>query len=102
MFDWDAFADSVRYHCLQSKNFGPKIEDVIVSSASIYFSFVKDGEDDVSTPCWAQLDVLPALQQGKGNVMLPRIICNLDSKFSTVVVFHLLAKVPYWQSAWLN
>lgn len=37
-----------------------------MSSASIYFSFVKDGDVDASTPCWAQLDVVPALQQAKG------------------------------------
>ena len=37
-----------------------------MSSASIYFSFVKDGDYDASTPCWVQLDVVPALQQAKG------------------------------------
>ena len=26
------------------------------------------GDDDVDTPCWIQLDVLPALEQGQGNV----------------------------------
>lgn len=65
IFAWESFADSVRYHCLQSKKFNPKIEEVIMSSASIYFSFVKDGDDDASTPCWVQLDVVPALQQAK-------------------------------------
>jgi len=65
VFDWEAFADSVRYHCLHSKNFDPTIENMVLSSASIFFSFVKDGKDDVSTPCWIQLDVLSALQQGK-------------------------------------
>ena len=38
-----------------------------MSSTSVYFSFVKDGEDDVNTPCWAQLDVLSAFNQAKGN-----------------------------------
>ena len=70
VFDWEAFADSVRYHCLHSKNFDPTIENMVLSSASIFFSFVKDGKDDVSTPCWIQLDVLSALQQGKGNFIL--------------------------------
>lgn len=66
IFAWESFADSVRYHCLHSKKFNPKIEEVIMSSASIYLSFVKDGDDDASTPCWVQLDVVPALQQAKG------------------------------------
>ena len=39
-----------------------------MSSTSIYFSFVKDGDDDVDTPCSIKLDVLPALEQGQGNV----------------------------------
>lgn len=65
IFDWESFADSVRYHCLRSKTFNPQIESVILSSASIFFSFVKDGKDDTNTPCWAQLDVLSALEQAQ-------------------------------------
>lgn len=68
VFDWESFAATVRYYCLESKNFDSSIETSILSSASIYFSFVKDGEDDVDTPCWVQLDMLPAMEQGKGNV----------------------------------
>ena len=59
---------TVRHYCSQPKNFDSTIETSVLSSASIYFSFVKDGEDDVDTPCWVQLDVLPAMEQGKGNV----------------------------------
>lgn len=58
----------MRHHCLQPKNFDSNIEAGILSSTSIYFSFVIDGEEDVDTPCWIQLDVLPALEQGQGNV----------------------------------
>ena len=68
VFDWESFAVTVRHHCLQPKNFDSNIEASILSSTSIYFSFVTDGEDDVDTPCWIQLDVLPALEQGQGNV----------------------------------
>ena len=68
VFDWESFAATVRHYCSQSKNFDSSIETSILSSTSIYFSFVKDGEDDVDTPCWVQLDVLPAMEQGKGSV----------------------------------
>ena len=68
VFDWESFAATVRHHCLEAKNFDSSIETSILSSASIYFSFVKDGEDDVDTPCWVELEVLPAMEQGKGNV----------------------------------
>ncbi|KAL9962674.1 hypothetical protein ACROYT_G031796 [Oculina patagonica] len=65
VFDWESFAVTVRHYCSQTKNFDASIETSILSSASIYFSFVKDGEDDVDTPCWVQLDVLQAVEQGK-------------------------------------
>ena len=68
VFDWESFAVTVRHYCLQHKNFDSNIEESIISSTSIYFSFVIDGDDDVDTPCWIQLDVLPALEQGQGNV----------------------------------
>ena len=75
IFDWESFADSVRYHCLRSKTFNPQIESVILSSASIFFSFVKDGKDDTNTPCWAQLDVLSALEQAQGKFFVRRYCC---------------------------
>ena len=79
MFNWESFADSVRYHCLHSKTpFDQTIENIVLSSTSVFFSFVKDGKDDVSTPCWVQLDVLAALQQAKG---------NLDLFFKTPFIF---------------
>ena len=68
VFDWESFAVTVRHYCLQPKNFDSEIEESIISSTSIYFSFIKDGDDDVDTPCWIKLDVLPALEQGQGNV----------------------------------
>ena len=68
VFDWESFAVTVRHYCLQPKNFDSNIEASIISSTSIYFSFIKDGDDDVDTPCWIKLDVLPALEQGQGNV----------------------------------
>ena len=67
VFDWESFAALVQYHCLEPKNFDSDFEERILSSTSVYFSFVKDGEDDVNTPCWAQLDVLSAFNQAKGN-----------------------------------
>ena len=63
VFDWESFAVTVRHYCLQPKNFDSNIEESIISSTSIYFSFIK-----VDTPCWIKLDVLPALEQGQGNV----------------------------------
>ena len=66
VFDWESFASLVRHHCLEPKNFDSDIEERILSSTSVYFSFVVDGEDDVNTPCWAQLDVLSAFNQAKG------------------------------------
>ena len=68
VFDWESFAVTVRHYCLQPKNFDSNIEESVMSSTSIYFSFIKDGDDDVDTPCWIKLDVLPALEQGQGNV----------------------------------
>ena len=68
VFDWESFAVTVRHYCLQPKNFDSEIEESIISSTSIYFSFIKDGDDDVDTPCWIKLDVLPALEQRQGNV----------------------------------
>ena len=68
VFDWESFAATVRHYCLQPKNFDSEIEENIISSTSIYFSFIKDGDDDVDTPSWIKLDVLPALEQGQGNV----------------------------------
>ena len=68
VFDWESFAVTVRHYCLQPKNFDSNIEESIISSTSIYFSFIIDGDDDVDTPCWIKLDVLPALEQGQGNV----------------------------------
>ncbi|XP_022798205.1 unconventional myosin-XVI-like [Stylophora pistillata] len=65
VFDWESFASLVRHHCLEPKNFDSDIEERILSSTSVYFSFVVDGEDDVNTPCWAQLDVLSAFNQAK-------------------------------------
>ena len=67
----------VRFRCLTGNlsrlqfaitGFDSNIEESIISSTSIYFSFIKDGDDDVDTPCWIKLDVLPALEQGQGNV----------------------------------
>ena len=63
VFDWESFAVTVRHYCLQPKTFDSNIEESIISSTSIYFSFIK-----VDTPCWIKLDVLPALEQGQGNV----------------------------------
>ena len=80
VFDWESFAVTVRHYCLQSNNFDSNVEASILSSASIYFSFVKDGEDDVDTPCWVQLDVLPALQQGEGNVTQGKIELVMSRK----------------------
>ena len=77
MFDWESFADSVRFHCLHSKNFDHKIEQLVLSSASIFFSFVKDGKDDVNTPCWVQLDVLEAFHQAEGTVSRSDCILSL-------------------------
>ena len=68
MFDWESFAVTVRHYCLQPKNFDSNIEESIISSTSIYCSVIIDGDDDVDTPCWIQIDVLPALEQGQGNV----------------------------------
>ena len=68
VFDWESFAGTVRHHCLEHKNFDSNIEERILSSTAIFFSFIKDGEDDVSTPCWVQLDVLTAFNQAKGNL----------------------------------
>ena len=68
MFDWESFAVTVRHYCLHPKNFDSEIEESITSSTTIYFSFIKDGDDDVDTPCWIKLDVLPALEQEQGNV----------------------------------
>ena len=87
VFDWESFADSVRYHCLQSKHFDPTIETIVLSSASVFFSFVKDGKDDVSTPCWVQLDVLQALHQGQGDVY-GGAVCSLVLKV-------LRTRLPY-------
>ena len=52
VFDWESFPVTVRHYCLQPKNFDSNIEESIISSTSIYFSFIKDGDDDVDTPCW--------------------------------------------------
>ena len=68
VFDWESFAVTVCHYCLQPKNFDSEIEESITSITSIYFSFIKDGDDDVDTPCWIKLDVLQALEQGQGNV----------------------------------
>ena len=68
VFDWESFAVTVRHYCLQPKNFDSNIEESIISSTSIYFSIIIDGDDDVDTPCWIQLDALTALEQGQGNV----------------------------------
>ena len=68
VFDWESFAVTVRHYCLQPKNLDFNIEESVISSTSIYFSFIKDGDDDVDTPWWIQLDLLPALEQGQGNV----------------------------------
>ena len=64
VFDWESFAVTVRHYCLQPKNIDSEIEESIISSTSIYFSFIKDGDDDVDTPCWIKLGVLSALEQG--------------------------------------
>ena len=67
----------VRFRCLTGNlsrlqfaitGLDSNIEESIISSTSFYFSFIKDGDDDVDTPCWIKLDVLPALEQGQGNV----------------------------------
>ena len=68
VFDWESFAVTVRHYCLQPKSFDSNVEESIISSTSIYFSSIIDGDDDVDTPCWIKLDVLPALEQGQGNV----------------------------------
>ena len=68
VFDWESFAVTVGHYCLQPKNFDSEIDESITSSNSIYFSLIKDGDDDVDTAYWIKLDVLPALEQGQGNV----------------------------------
>ena len=65
VFDWDSFVDVIRHYC-QPHIFKPDLVPNILSSASVFISFVKDAEEDVETPCWVQLDVLAALEQAKG------------------------------------
>ncbi|KAJ7358698.1 hypothetical protein OS493_022139 [Desmophyllum pertusum] len=38
VFNWESFAITVRYHCLESKNFDSAIESHILSSASIFLA----------------------------------------------------------------
>ena len=99
VFDWESFAVTVRHYCLQPKNFDSNIEESIISSTSIYFSFIKDGDDDVDTPCWIKLDVLPALEQGQGNVTqakdslvmsLKKVTCNVTQAVESVSFVKLL------------
>ena len=80
VFDWESLAVTVRHYCLQPKNFDSNIEESVMSSTSIYFSFIKDGDDDVDTPCWIKLDVLPALEQGQGNVMQGKCLLVMSYK----------------------
>ena len=98
MFDWESFADSVRYHCLHSKNFDHKIEKLVLSNASIFFSFVKDGKDDVNTPCWVQLDVLEAFHQAQGTVSRSDCILSYSRKVEAVFIgglFKLLSEPAF-------
>ena len=48
-----------------------------MSSTSIYFSFVKDGDNGVDTPCSIKLDVLPALEQDKVISRKEKVTCNV-------------------------
>ena len=106
VFDWESFAVTVRHYCLQPKNFDSNIEASIISSTSIYFNFLKDGDDDVDTPCWIKLDVLPALEQRQGNVTqaknslvmsLRKVTCSVTQAVESVSFFKLL--VPLSLSA---
>ena len=104
VFDWESFAVTVRHYCLQPKNFDSNIEESIISSTSIYFSFIKDGDDDVDTPCWIQLDVLPALEQGQGNVTQGKGLSVMSHKKKvscsvTQVVEFVTLLVPLSRSA---
>ena len=106
VFDWESFAVTVCHYCLQPKNFDSNIEASIISGTSIYSSFLKDGDDDVDTPCWIKLDVLPALEQGQGNVTqaknslvmsLKKVTCNVTQAVESVTFVKLL--VPLSLSA---
>ena len=107
VFDWESFAVTVRHYCLQPKNFDSEIEESITSSTSIYFRFIKDGDDDVDTPCWIKLDVLPALEQEQGNVTLgkgllvmsrkKKVTCNVTQAVENVTLSHF-----WWASKFLR
>ena len=64
----------------------------------LYFSFKNNGDDDVDTPCWIKLDVLPALEQGQGNVTQgkgllvmsckKKVTCNVTQAVESVSLSH--------------
>ena len=71
MFDYESFTNHMKCES-RPERLHSNTEPYLLMTCSVYISFVKDGHEDVETPCWIEIQHLKARRdaQGKHNILI--------------------------------